>query len=80
MSGRDAGKTGIATAGGVEVRLMGSCVREEGATNKVSDAAGFEGSGGLKGFEFEEDTTGGVESALWRRTVDGKDVYTILQL
>lgn len=30
---------------------------EEGLLAEVSDAAGFEGAGGLEGFEFEEDSS-----------------------
>ena len=51
----------VAAAGGVEVDLaavLGGCfveVREQ----EVADAAGFEGAGGLEGFEFEVDLTGG---------------------
>lgn len=55
MGGRRAGETGVAAAGGVEVREVGGRVREEGAADEVADAAGLEGGGGLEVFEFEED-------------------------
>lgn len=59
MGGGYAGETGIAAAGGVEVRQVGGWVREEGAADQVADAAGLEGGGGLEVFEFEEDAAVG---------------------
>lgn len=84
MGGRRAGETGVAAAGGVEVREVGGRVREEGAADEVADAAGLEGGGGLEVFEFEEDAAAGGRGVLvsgvekGRRRVMG--VCTILQL
>lgn len=64
MGGRRAGETGVAAAGGVEVREVGGRVREEGAADEVADAAGLEGGGGLEVFEFEEDAAVGGRGVL----------------
>ncbi len=59
MGGRDAGETGVAAAGAVEVRQVRVWMREEGAADQVADAAGLEGAARLEVFELEEDAAGG---------------------
>ncbi len=68
MGGRDAGETGVAAAGAVEVRQVGARMHEEGAADQVADAAGLEGAARLEVFELEEDAAGRGRGLALSRT------------
>ena len=57
IRGCDAGESGISAGGTVEVGGGGIRGVGVGFEDEVSEAAGFEGAGGLQVFEFEEDST-----------------------
>ena len=57
IRGCDAGEPGIPARGTVEVGGGGIRGVGVGFEDEVSEAAGFEGAGGLQVFEFEEDST-----------------------
>ena len=77
----DASEARVAAAGGVEVGELGGWVREEGLSDEVADAAGFEGAGWLEVFEFEEDATvKGISGAVEGGNGAGGRECTILRL